>query len=56
MLGFVCSFLRPLLRMTVYICFIVHRFVNIIPLPKVFFVHNLGFVALFIQDLYGMFP
>lgn len=56
-LGFVWSFLpvHPLLHLTVYICFIVHRFVNIIPLPEVF-VHNLGFVALFIQPLSGMFP
>lgn len=55
-LGFVWSFLpvHPLLHLTVYICFIVHRFVNIIPLPEVF-VHNLGFVALFIQPLSGMF-
>lgn len=45
---------HPLLHLTVYICFIVHRFVNIISLPKIF-VHNLGFVALFIQNLYGMF-
>lgn len=45
---------HPSLHLTVYICFIVHRFVNIISLPKIF-VHNLGFVALFIQNLYGMF-
>lgn len=36
--------------LTVYICFTVHRFVNMISLPKIF-VHNLGFVALFIQNL-----
>lgn len=45
---------HPLLHLTVYICFIVYRFVNIISLPKIF-VYNLGFVALFIQNLYGMF-